>query len=120
MQSTYMYGKWDSVPHDFDEVADAIEREAMGEITHPHQASAAKQSKADSFMESVCNIAVGFVISWMVWIWIVAPIMGYDTHAGEGFWITCIFTVTSLIRQYVLRRIFNGRTIWESIRAKVT
>lgn len=116
MQSTYMYGQWQDVPHDFNEVADAVERETTG---MPSPAASTKQSKADSLMESVCNIAVGFVISWAVWIWIVAPIMGYETGASQGFWITCIFTVTSLLRQYILRRIFNGRTIWETIRAKI-
>ena len=79
----------------------------------------AKQHKMDSLMESVCNVAVGFFISWAVWVFIVAPMFGFSNSVGTSFLVTCVFTVTSLIRQYVIRRLFNGKTIWEAIRAKI-
>jgi len=80
--------------------------------------ASAKQHKMDSLMESICNVAVGFFISWAVWAWIVAPLFKLPTSTSMGFLVTCVFTVTSLIRQYVIRRLFNGKTIWETIRAK--
>jgi hypothetical protein len=78
-----------------------------------------RQHKMDSLMESVCNIAVGFIISWAVWMWIVAPLFNIPTNHGTGFLITCVFTVTSLARQYIIRRLFDGHTIWETIRDKI-
>jgi hypothetical protein len=78
-----------------------------------------RQHKMDSFMESLCNIAVGFIISWAVWMYVVAPLFNLPTNHGTGFLITCVFTVTSLARQYILRRLFDGRTIWETISAKI-
>lgn len=65
------------------------------------------QAQRHSVLEAVVNTAVGFLISWAVWVWVVAPLFDIPYHGGEGFAITCIFTVTSLARSYVLRRIFN-------------
>ncbi len=65
------------------------------------------QSQKHSVVEAVVNTAVGFAISWAVWVFIVAPLFDIPYHHGQGFAITCIFTVTSLLRSYVLRRIFN-------------
>lgn len=70
-------------------------------------------------METVTNIVIGFFISWGVLELIVAPLYGIQTSAADGFWITTIFTVSSLIRQYVLRRAFNGRTVWTAIKEAV-
>ena len=75
-----------------------------------------KQSHADSVMESVANVGTGFIISLGVMAFIVSPLFGFHTNAGENLAITGIFTVTSLLRSYVLRRVFNGRTIWQTIK----
>jgi len=68
------------------------------------------QSRLGSLLESVANTATGFVISWLVWMLVVAPLYGYATTAHQSFWITAIFTVTSLARSYLWRRFFNRRT----------
>lgn len=67
------------------------------------------QSRLSSGLEATLNTASGFVISWMVWTFVVAPFYGLPFHAGQSFAITCIFTVTSLLRSYLWRRYFNGR-----------
>jgi hypothetical protein len=54
------------------------------------------------------NVFAGFFISWGVWMWVVAPLYGFDASYGRGLEITCIFTVSSLIRSYVVRRFFNN------------
>lgn len=77
-----------------------------------------KQSKMDSFLESISNVAVGFFISWATWVFVVDPLFGFNTAGGTSFLITMIFTITSIIRSYVLRRIFNGRTIWQFAKEK--
>lgn len=74
------------------------------------------QTHMDSIMETVTNVGIGFFVSWAVLDWIVSPIYGLDTNAGQAFGITMIFTVTSVIRQYVLRRAFNGRSPWQAIK----
>ena len=65
------------------------------------------QSHKHSVYETITNTASGFLISWAVWVFVVVPLFDIPYRHGEGFVITCIFTVTSLIRGYVLRRIFN-------------
>jgi N-acyl-L-homoserine lactone synthetase len=63
-----------------------------------------KQSKIDSFMETVTNTTIGFVVSLITW--------------GQNLGITAIFTVVSVVRGYILRRAFNGRSVWQTIRSK--
>ncbi len=74
------------------------------------------QSKIDSAMETVTNTAVGFVLSLIVWqgVCVMYRIPMPITH---NLGITTIFTIVSLVRQYVIRRAFNGRTVWQAIRA---
>lgn len=65
------------------------------------------QSKRQSMIESWASTAVGFLISLAVWALIVNPLYGLETSAKEGFGITVIFTVVSIIRGYYTRRFFN-------------
>lgn len=68
-----------------------------------------EQSRLESAVESTCQITVGFLISWALMGLVIGPLYEYNTSAGDAFAITCIFTVTSWIRQYFLRRWFaNG------------
>lgn len=66
------------------------------------------QTRTASFAEAWVNIAIGFIINWtcnMVFL----PLFGFDTlTAVKAFWIGCVFTGVSLVRQYILRRWFNG------------
>ncbi len=68
------------------------------------------QSWLGSFLETNMNVLSGFIISWAVWIWLVAPLFEYDTGYFKGFLITSIFTVSSLLRGFVIRRIMNWYT----------
>lgn len=64
------------------------------------------QSKKMSALESVFNVMVGFGIAFLTQL-VVFPI--FDIHAPfeTHVMISTIFTVVSLVRSYVLRRIFN-------------
>lgn len=75
-----------------------------------------RQDKMDSLMEAVTNTAVGFVISLITW-YFVAAAMNIPMTWAENLIITGIFTVVSIARGYVLRRIFDGRTIWQEMKA---
>ena len=74
------------------------------------------QSRIDSFMESLTNTAIGFIISLVTWHF-VAMRFGIPMPLSTNLAITGIFTVVSIIRQYVLRRIFNGKTAWQSLKS---
>lgn len=64
------------------------------------------QSKKGSVIESVANIVIGFGIAMMAQM-IIFPL--YDVHIthSQNFTMTCIFTVISFVRSYILRRVFN-------------
>lgn len=73
------------------------------------------QSRIDSLMESLTNTAIGFVVSLVTWI-VVARLYGIPMSWSTNLSITAIFTVVSVARQYVLRRLFNGRTPWAALK----
>ncbi len=67
-----------------------------------------RQTKLESLIEASLNTASGFVVSLIVWRWIVAPLMHLPIDMASNFAITGIFTVVSVIRSYVWRRFFNA------------
>lgn len=66
-----------------------------------------KQSRATSFLKSVVSTAVGFAVA-MVANALVLPLFGFTPSLSENFLITCIYTVISIGRGYVLERIFEA------------
>lgn len=77
------------------------------------------QSRIDSLMESLTNTTIGFLVSLVTWI-VVARLYGIPMSAGTSLQITGWFTVVSVLRQYVLRRCFDGRSPWQAIRVCMT
>ena len=66
------------------------------------------QSQMGSFVEAWANIVIGFGINFTANL-IILPMFGFsDLTARTAFEIGLVFTVISLIRSYVLRRVFNG------------
>lgn len=64
------------------------------------------QKKSHSAIESLINTAVGFTINFFANL-IVLPWFGFKVTAGSAFGIGLIFTVISIARSYILRRVFN-------------
>lgn len=64
------------------------------------------QSKKNSLLEAVTNTAVGFMISLSA-TFIIFPLVGIESSAGKNILITLFFTVISIARGYLLRRLFN-------------
>lgn len=64
------------------------------------------QSKKDSMKEIVCNTGSGFIVSYTVTL----CLLPYFAMMN-AFSITCIFTVVSLVRSYVWRRLFNKKAL---------
>jgi hypothetical protein len=70
------------------------------------EAAPVGQSRAHSMAETLANIAVGFVISLVIQA-LAWPLFGHHITLAQNFWITCIFTVASVLRGYGMRRLFN-------------
>jgi hypothetical protein len=64
------------------------------------------QSRKHSMVEVIASTVVGFVVAMAAQI-IIFPLYGLETHIGQDFQIAGIFTVISVIRSYIFRRIFN-------------
>ena len=64
------------------------------------------QTRLMSFVEQVANIASGFVISCLLWEFVVKPVWQIETGFAENLQITALFTVASLARGYAWRRAF--------------
>lgn len=64
------------------------------------------QTKKHSMIESITNVAVGYGVAFLSQI-VIFPFFGLHTtlrdNALIGFW----FTIISIVRSYVLRRIFT-------------
>jgi hypothetical protein len=65
------------------------------------------QSYWMSFVEAVTNVVVGYALAVLTQI-IVFPMFGLHASLGENFLLAALFTGTSLIRSFAIRRAFNG------------
>ena len=75
-----------------------------------------QQSKLTSMVEVILNTASGFILAFVVWQ-VVAGLYDIDMPFGRNFQITTIFTIVSVLRSYVWRRIFNKEAfaLWMEI-----
>ena len=70
-----------------------------------------KQSRAMSLIEAVANVVVGYVLAIATQI-VVFPWFGIETGLAEHLTIGLAFAGVSLVRGYVLRRLFErGRCL---------
>ena len=65
-----------------------------------------KQSRAMSLVESVANVVVGYALAIATQI-VVFPWFGIETGLAEHLTIGLAFVGVSLVRGYVLRRLFE-------------
>ncbi len=64
------------------------------------------QSRKASLLESLANTLSGFGLSIVVG-YFVFPLFGMPQSLASSFLITVVFTVVSIGRNYVIRRVFN-------------
>ena len=64
------------------------------------------QSKRNSAFEAATNVAIGYLVSVLANV-LILPMFGYNVTIVDSFAIGLAFTIVSLVRSYVLRRIFN-------------
>jgi hypothetical protein len=78
------------------------------------------QTRIDSLMETLVNIIIGMVISTIANHWVLPGILGVSMTLGQNVLIGAVFTAISLVRSYTLRRLFNGRPVWLTIKSALT
>ena len=64
-----------------------------------------KDTKTKSLVESIFNIAVGMGVAFLSNL-IVLPFFGMPFSLASFGWISLIYTIISLVRSYVIRRLF--------------
>lgn len=68
------------------------------------------QSKLMSFAESLVSVLIGYSVAILSQV-IIFPMFGIDVSMSDNLIIGGIFTVISIIRSYIVRRIFNYLSI---------
>lgn len=64
------------------------------------------QTRTMSAVESVANVLVGYGIALTTQV-VVFGLLEIPVSFAQNLWIGGIFTVVSLVRSYVVRRLFN-------------
>ena len=70
------------------------------------------QSKKGSLIEALITVATGFGISMLIRHF-VYPLFGLNATIEVNFYITCIFTITSITRCYIVRRVSERLKGWK-------
>ena len=65
-----------------------------------------KQTRLMSLVESVANVIVGYGVAVMTQI-LIFPIFGLHTTLAQNLKMGAVFTLVSIARSYVLRRLFE-------------
>jgi membrane protein implicated in regulation of membrane protease activity len=66
------------------------------------------QTRLSSLIEAVINVAIGFFVSLALTA-LVLPAYGHSVTFSQNLQITGIFTISSILRSYAVRRWFNAR-----------
>lgn len=66
-----------------------------------------KQSRRMSLIEAITNVAVGFLVALLTQI-VVFPLFDLEVSLGEHLAISWLFTIASIARSYLLRRLFEA------------
>jgi hypothetical protein len=65
------------------------------------------QSRTMSLVEATANVVVGYVLAIATQL-LVFPLFGLAVTLSQNLLIGCLFTLTSIVRSYVLRRVFEA------------
>lgn len=69
-----------------------------------------KQSRLMSLAEAITNVAVGYGVAVVTQI-LIFPIFGLHTSLGQNLAMGGIFTIVSLARSFLLRRVFEAMRV---------
>ena len=69
------------------------------------------QTRKQSLCEAMLNIGSGFIVAYIIWIAIVPLIWPHlKSNYNEAFGLTSLFTIASIIRSYIWRRVMERLT----------
>jgi len=66
------------------------------------------QSKTQSFLESLVNVLIGYIVAFMSQL-LIFPLFDIHIMLADNLLIGLWFTAISIARTYVVRRWFNAR-----------
>ena len=66
-----------------------------------------RQSRLMSPVESVANVSVGLLVATATQL-VVFPVLGLQASLGQNLKLALVFTGVSIVRSYVLRRLFEA------------
>lgn len=66
------------------------------------------QTKKYSLIESITNTFVGFMVSLLIQL-AIYPAMDIPVTFSQNIVITFVFTLASILRGYLIRRVFNKK-----------
>jgi len=66
-----------------------------------------KQSRLMSLVESFANVIVGYGVAVVTQI-LIFPVFGLQTTLGQNLAMGGVFTIVSLARSFLLRRLFEA------------
>lgn len=69
------------------------------------------QTRLHSLVEQLASVATGFVLSLLLWHFVVQPVWGIRTSVADNLQISTLFTVASIARGYLWRRVFNALAV---------
>lgn len=67
------------------------------------------QSRRHSLFEAVANVAIGYTVAVATQA-VVFPLFGLSASTTDHLGIAAVFTAVSIVRSYVLRRVFARLT----------
>jgi uncharacterized protein YacL len=66
-----------------------------------------KQTKKHSAIESITNVVIGLITSFLIQL-VLYPIMNIPVTFSQNIIITFVFFIVSFVRGYLIRRFFNN------------
>ena len=70
------------------------------------------QTKKQSFIESVTQTIIGMIVSLCIQL-VIYDFLNIKVTFAQNLIITFVFLVSSILRGYIIRRIFNNKKIWK-------
>lgn len=64
------------------------------------------QTRKQSLVEAIANVLIGYFVAVGAQI-VFFPLLGYEVRLRDNFIIGLLFTVVSIVRSYLVRRLFN-------------
>lgn len=64
------------------------------------------QNRIGSLLESNLNLAASYPLTYVMYAFVL-PYFGYKFTKGNALFLTVVFSLVSLIRQYAIRRCFE-------------